>query len=210
MSMSSRSSRGTSAPSRSARTTSSILAQLPPQCAAPAEDDRRPFLRASRPQRSDLERKGDAVPTLPSPRHAQALTRKKATVCSSIFARVAISCAVAASSSAADALRWVTWSIRDIARLTSVTPTACSRDVAETSCTSAAVRWMAGTSAAMIWPDRSATATLRFARSSMAPADCCARSASLRTSLATTAKPRPLSPARAASIAAFRASRFVW
>jgi hypothetical protein len=36
------------------------------------------------------------------------------------------------------------------------------------------------------------------------------RSASLRTSEATTAKPLPCSPARAASTAAFRASRSVW
>ena len=36
------------------------------------------------------------------------------------------------------------------------------------------------------------------------------RSASLLTSSATTANPRPCSPARAASMAAFSARRFVW
>ena len=49
-----------------------------------------------------------------------------------------------------------------------------------------------------------------FALASISPSDFCVRSASFLTSSATTAKPRPCSPARAASIAAFRASKFVW
>lgn len=45
---------------------------------------------------------------------------------------------------------------------------------------------------------------------STSPMACCVLSASFLTSSATTAKPLPASPARAASIAAFNASKFVW
>src|SRR4029453_840845 len=50
-------------------------------------------------------------------------------------------------------------------------------------------------------------ALILLAISSVAPAVWLAR---LLTSWATTAKPRPASPARAASIVALRARRFVW
>ena len=46
--------------------------------------------------------------------------------------------------------------------------------------------------------------------SDISTVDCAVRSARLRTSSATTAKPRPCSPARAASMAAFNANKLVW
>ncbi len=59
-------------------------------------------------------------------------------------------------------------------------------------------------------PAFSATATLFLARSLICWAAAWLRSASLRTSPATTANPLPCVPARAASMAAFKASRLVW
>ena len=60
------------------------------------------------------------------------------------------------------------------------------------------------------WPPPCTLATLAPMRSLISCAACALRCASARTSLATTAKPRPCSPARAASTAAFKARMLVW
>ncbi len=72
------------------------------------------------------------------------------------------------------------------------------------------MRRIAGTSWVSSVPDRSATCTLDDVTPPICRAAVWLRSASLRTSVATTAKPLPCSPARAASMAALSASRFVW
>jgi hypothetical protein len=69
---------------------------------------------------------------------------------------------------------------------------------------------MLGTISSSSLPACSAILTLEPASCPISWAATWLRSASFLTSAATTAKPLPCSPARAASIAAFRASRLVW
>ncbi|GKT27762.1 hypothetical protein ADUPG1_004782, partial [Aduncisulcus paluster] len=68
---------------------------------------------------------------------------------------------------------------------------------------------MSGTIVWSILPASSATWTEELDSSEISTAASPLRSASLRTSAATTAKPLPCSPARAASMAAFKAKRLV-
>ena len=90
------------------------------------------------------------------------------------------------------------------------TPEFCSLEAAAISWTRSAVFWMEGTMASSRVPACSARSTLPVASWLISSAATWLRSASLRTSAATTAKPLPCSPARPASMAAFRASRLVW
>ena len=121
----------------------------------------------------------------------------------------ASSSAVEASSSAEAAFACVVWSICIIARFIWVTFCACSPDVAETSFTSASVFWMAGRSRASACPDASAVATL-----AVAFADLLRRGLAAVRELAHLVRHHreasPMLPARAASMAAFSASRLVW
>jgi hypothetical protein len=78
------------------------------------------------------------------------------------------------------------------------------------SCTSSEVFLIDGTISVSRTPARSASFTESLATLPISCAATCERSASFLTSAATTAKPLPCSPARAASIAAFKASRLVW
>ena len=123
--------------------------------------------------------------------------------------------AVASSTSAA--FCWVISSIWVTALLTSSIPADCSIPAAAISAIISLTFLTALTISSSVLPDsptrrepsstRSTLSLIRPLISFAAPAERCAR---LRTSPATTAKPLPCSPARAASTAAFSASKLVW
>ncbi|VWC15713.1 hypothetical protein BUB20358_05547 [Burkholderia ubonensis] len=101
--------------------------------------------------------------------------------------------------------------------LTCSIPRLCSSDAAEISALMSATRRIACCTSPIVRPTASACAepsrtvsTERWISSLISFAALDARCARLRTSPATTAKPRPCSPARAASTAAFSARMLVW
>ncbi len=114
-----------------------------------------------------------------------------------------------ASSSLAEAFCWITVSSWTMALPIWSEPEDCSREAEAISWTRSAVFLMSGTIRWMISPALVAPATVEAESFVISPAAVCERSASLRTSEATTAKPLPASPARAASMAALRARRLV-
>jgi hypothetical protein len=127
------------------------------------------------------------------------------------------SVAAAAASSALAAARWVSALIWSSAPAIWSTPCACCDDAEAISPTTSPTRSARAVISASAARVRALAATpsavwraLSVMRVPVSRAAAAARWASARTSSATTAKPRPASPARAASTAAFRASRLVW
>ena len=129
----------------------------------------------------------------------------------------AIDCEAAVASSTSAAFCWVSSSICTTARLTCSIPEDCSREAAAISATMSETFFTEVTISPSVRPDwvtrpepSSTFLTLSSIRLLISLAAVAERPARLRTSLATTAKPRPCSPARAASTAALSASRLVW
>ncbi|CFD94853.1 Uncharacterised protein [Bordetella pertussis] len=134
--------------------------------------------------------------------------------------RCACSCsepAAAAASSTSAAFCCVTSSICDTARLTCSIPLDCSSEAAEISPMMSVTRLTEATISCIVAPTRSTCCepvptlpTESSISTLISLAAWALRCASERTSPATTAKPLPCSPARAASTAAFSARILVW
>src|SRR5471032_1058180 len=129
-------------------------------------------------------------------------------------ARLAVA---AAASSTSAAFCCVTWSMWAMAALTWSTPMLCSREAVEISCMMMVTCLAEPTTCSMVAPALRALTMPALTLPTEASISClmslaalALRWARLRTSPATTAKPRPCSPARAASTAAFSARMLVW
>mmetsp|Transcript_4994 Transcript_4994/g.18170 ORF Transcript_4994/g.18170 Transcript_4994/m.18170 type:complete len:512 (+) Transcript_4994:558-2093(+) len=142
---------------------------------------------------------------------------KLATASASFRACSRIDCAAAADSSTSAAFCWVIWSSWVTAWLTCWMPSRCSVAVAAISPIRSDTRLTLPTISCMARPVWSTSVEPCSTLPTDAPisdlislAASALRWASRRTSPATTAKPRPCSPARAASTAAFSARMLVW
>ena len=123
----------------------------------------------------------------------------------------------AADSSTSAAFCWVIWSICVTAWLTCSIPAVCSWLAAEISPMMSVTRRTLATISSMVLPAESTWALPSSTLPTESSMSClislaaaAERWARVRTSEATTAKPRPWSPARAASTAAFSARMLVW
>ena len=160
-------------------------------------------------------RRGTAI-AQPEPA-APACILNTATTCDNCAACSCRLCEAAAACSTSAAFCWVASSICAIARFTCSMPLLCSWLAATISLMMSVTRRTLSTISVMVVPAAltslppastfSTESPIRVLISLAAAAERCAR---LRTSLATTAKPRPCSPARAASTAAFNARMLVW
>jgi len=144
-------------------------------------------------------------------------SRKVATAATRPWACSCMDSAAAAASSTSAAFCCVTSSICVIAVFTCSIPPDCSWEAAVISAMMSVTRFTLVTISPMVRPASSTSfepASTLPTESSMSAlislAAAALRCARLRTSLATTAKPRPCSPARAASTAALSARMFVW
>ena len=125
--------------------------------------------------------------------------------------------AAAADSSTSAAFCWVIWSSCATATFTWVMPSRCSLAAVVMSLMRGLTRRAPSTISLIVWPASATWAEPVCTVSTEEPisalislAASAERPASARTSEATTAKPRPCSPARAASTAAFSARMLVW
>ncbi len=164
----------------------------------------------------DFAAMGERFCTIGEASSASAAIRKKATRSSMALAWCSSVFAVAAFSSTSAEFCWVTSSIWLRALLTCSMPVACSVLAVAMPETISATFLIDSTISLSAVPALLTRSTPSFTwllllviRSLMSFAACDERCARLRTSDATTAKPRPASPARAASTAAFSASKLV-